>query len=101
VSTAEGQKCAADNGLLFIETSAKTADHVETAFLDTATQIYNKVEKGEIDISSEVVLLDQAYGVKPGNLSVSSKSRSQPTSGQGMGLKKGGVSKDGKKEGCC
>lgn len=54
MATAEGQKCAADNGLLFIETSAKTSDHVDTAFLDTATQIYNKVEKGEIDISSEV-----------------------------------------------
>ena len=55
MSTEEGQKCAQDNGLLFIETSAKTADHVENAFLDTATQIYNKVEKGEIDISSEVL----------------------------------------------
>lgn len=56
MSTAEGAKCAQDNGLLFVETSAKTADHVENAFLETATQIYNKVEKGEIDITSEVGL---------------------------------------------
>lgn len=56
MSTAEGVKCAQDNGLLFVETSAKTADHVENAFLETATQIYNKVEKGEIDITSEVSL---------------------------------------------
>jgi hypothetical protein len=41
--------------LLFIETSAKTSQEVEHAFLETAQQIYNKVEKGEIDISSEVV----------------------------------------------
>ena len=99
MSTAEGQKCAADNNLLFIETSAKTADHVETAFLDTATQIYNKVEKGEIDISSEVGSSHQAYGVKPGNLSVTSKSRTQTAGGQG--LRKNGVTKEGKKEGCC
>ena len=54
MSTAEGQKAAQENNLLFVETSAKTAEHVETAFLETATMIYNKVEKGEIDITSEV-----------------------------------------------
>lgn len=91
-------KCAQDNGLLFVETSAKTADHVETAFLDTATQIYNKVERGEIDITSEVGPRDQAYGVKPGNISMSSKNNTN----KAQGLKKAGTGKDAKKDsGCC
>lgn len=98
MSTAEGQKCAQDNGLLFVETSAKTADHVESAFLETATQIYNKVEKGEIDITSEVAAGDQAYGVKPGNISMGSRS----AQGKAQGLKKTSQGKDAKKEsGCC
>lgn len=84
--------------MLFVETSAKTADHVEQAFLDTATQIYNKVERGEIDITSEVSFFHQAYGVKPGNISMSSKTNTN----KAQGLKKGPAGKENKKDsGCC
>lgn len=56
VSTEEGKAFADENGLAFIETSAKTANKVEEAFVDTARTIYDKVESGEIDPSNEVSL---------------------------------------------
>jgi len=46
VSYAEGKKFADDNNLIFLETSAKTSENVEQAFLNTAKLIYEKVKKG-------------------------------------------------------
>ena len=40
VSREEGEKFAQENGLIFLETSAKTAANVEEAFINTATKIY-------------------------------------------------------------
>lgn len=40
-----------------METSAKTALNVETAFIDTAKGIYQKVQDGVFDISNEVSLV--------------------------------------------
>ena len=40
VSFEEGKKFAEDNGLIFLETSAKTAQNVEEAFVSTANKIY-------------------------------------------------------------
>ena len=53
VTTAEGQAFADANGLLFLETSAKTAFNVEQAFLNTAEAIHGKIESGEIDVTNE------------------------------------------------
>jgi Ras-related protein Rab-2A len=36
VSTEEGERFAKENGLIFIETSAKTAFNVEQAFIQTS-----------------------------------------------------------------
>jgi Ras-related protein Rab-2A len=36
VSTEEGERFAKENGLIFMETSAKTAFNVEEAFLQTS-----------------------------------------------------------------
>lgn len=44
VSTEEGQQFAKDNGLIFLETSAKTSANVEEAFLKTAEQIYHNMK---------------------------------------------------------
>lgn len=51
VSKEEGEQFAKKNGLVFMETSAKTASNVDEAFLRTATIIYENVQKGTIELS--------------------------------------------------
>lgn len=51
VSFKEGEEFAKANGLVFMETSAKTAQNVDEAFLRTANMIYENVQKGAIDPS--------------------------------------------------
>ena len=60
VSTEEGQAFADANGLLFLETSAKTSHNVEEAFLQTANEIYTKIQSGDIDLSND------SHGIKVG-----------------------------------
>mmetsp|Transcript_10426 Transcript_10426/g.17047 ORF Transcript_10426/g.17047 Transcript_10426/m.17047 type:complete len:212 (-) Transcript_10426:287-922(-) len=60
VSLEEGQAFAKENGLIFLETSAKTAQNVEEAFIDTAKEIYSKIQKGIFDVSND------SYGIKVG-----------------------------------
>ncbi|KAG6522750.1 hypothetical protein ZIOFF_019902 [Zingiber officinale] len=54
VSAEEGEQFAKDHGLIFMEASAKTAQNVEEAFIDTATNIYKKIQDGVFDVSNEV-----------------------------------------------
>ncbi|RNF00439.1 Rab family, other [Trypanosoma conorhini] len=49
VSREEGENFARRNNLVFMETSAKTAQNVDDAFMKTATMIYENVQKGELD----------------------------------------------------
>lgn len=60
VTYAEGAQFAKENGLMFMETSAKTDDHVDEAFLTTAQKIYDNVQRGLYDLSS------QSHGIKLG-----------------------------------
>ncbi|KAI1300656.1 Ras- protein Rab-2A [Mortierella claussenii] len=60
VSYEEGEAFAKANGLFFMETSAKTAANVEEAFVETATNIYEKIQSGVFDIHNE------AHGIKIG-----------------------------------
>ncbi|KAI2509957.1 Rab-like small GTPase [Fragilaria crotonensis] len=83
VSTEEGRAFAEANGLIFMETSAKTAYNVEQAFINTAEKIHEKIQSGEIDVSNE------SHGIKVG----------MAASGQVPGMPNGrGGNRDG---GCC
>ncbi len=63
VSFDEGQDFARSNGLLFLEASALTADHVEEGFLLVARKILEKLEKGEYDLGTDVSSI-QKCGIK-------------------------------------
>ena len=52
VSTDEGEQFARENGLVFMETSAKTAQNVEDAFVNTARTIYEKIEQAGASLPS-------------------------------------------------
>jgi len=60
VTAEEGEKFAKDNGMIFSETSAKTAFHVEEAFIRTAQKIYENIQTGVYDVNNEI------YGIKKG-----------------------------------
>eukprot|EP00953_Heterococcus_sp_UTEX-ZZ885_P022126 12276-Heterococcus_DN1.PRE.4 len=54
VSYKEGEQFATENGLIFLETSAKTAANVEDAFMNTAQKIYNNIQSGVYDPANEM-----------------------------------------------
>lgn len=54
VKREEGEAFAREHGLIFMETSAKTAANVEEAFINTAKEIYQKIQDGVFDINNEV-----------------------------------------------
>jgi Ras-related protein Rab-2A len=60
VSFEEGARFADENGLIFLETSAKTALNVEEAFLQTTKKIYSGIQAGVYDLSNE------KHGIKVG-----------------------------------
>lgn len=60
VKREEGEAFAREHGLIFMETSAKTAANVEEAFINTAREIYDKIQEGVFDINNE------ANGIKIG-----------------------------------
>jgi len=60
VSKEEGEKFAKEHGLIFLETSAKTAANVEEAFINTAQKIYENISVGGMDVTNE------AHGIKVG-----------------------------------
>ncbi|KRX75472.1 Ras-related protein Rab-2 [Trichinella sp. T6] len=60
VKREEGEAFAREHGLIFMETSAKTAANVEEAFIDTAKEICRKIQEGVFDINNE------ANGIKLG-----------------------------------
>ena len=56
----EGEAFAREHGLIFIEISAKSAANVEEAFINTAREIYDKMQARIFDINNE------ANGIKVG-----------------------------------
>ncbi|CAA6672392.1 unnamed protein product [Spirodela intermedia] len=68
VSTEEGEQFAKENGLIFMEASAKTArmSRRQEAFIKTAATIYKKIQEGVFDISNESFGIKVGYGGVPG-----------------------------------
>ena len=60
VSKEEGAAFAEEHGLIFLETSAKTSENVEEAFIATAGKICENIDGG-LDVSNE------SYGIKGGD----------------------------------
>ena len=52
VSTEEGKAFAEKNGIFFYETSSKTAQNVDEAFINVAKEIFDKVESHKIILES-------------------------------------------------
>jgi len=60
VSTEEGEKFAKENGLMFMEVSAKSRENIEEAFVKTAEGIYKNIQ---VRVSN---VLDETHGIKVG-----------------------------------
>lgn len=72
ITREEGEAFANEHGLLFLETSAKTGENVEEAFLLPARDILTKIQQGQYDIHHETL------GVRlgPGNADLQRESGS-------------------------
>merc|ERR1711879_1015255 len=91
VTYAEGEAFAKEHGLVFLETSAKTAENVQEAFVGTASEIYRKIKDGIFDVSNET------YGIKVG----AQAGAGAPTTGGGAGGGGRRPNPPPPDEGCC
>jgi len=53
VSFEEATRFAEENGLIYLETSAKTGENVDEAFIKTARLILQSVQEGNVDLNAD------------------------------------------------
>ncbi|KAK4336677.1 hypothetical protein RND71_043979 [Anisodus tanguticus] len=80
VSYDEAKAFADENGLIFIEASAKTGVNVEEAFLKTAKKIYQNIQDGSLDLNAaesgvQLVLRDNDLIMLPSEIGLLTKLR--------------------------
>jgi GTPase SAR1 family protein len=83
VPAEEGMRFARENDLLFIETSAKTAQNVDEAFTNTARTIYQNIQEGKYDLTND------ANGIRTGPNSIISSTTSLTPAPENRGEKSG------------
>ena len=93
VSEAE-EWCRQNNILRYVETSAKSGDGVECAFLEVAERIYANIEKGKYDLA------DRRSGVRGPGSTAAAGGRGGVNLGAGAGAGAGGGTA-GWGRGCC
>ncbi|KAK8290367.1 hypothetical protein V6Z11_D07G253600 [Gossypium hirsutum] len=71
VSKEEGEQFAKDYGLSFLETSARTSQNAEEAFIMTAAKILQNIQEGIFDTSNESCGIKIGYGRGQGTLGTS------------------------------
>lgn len=86
VKKEEGEAFAREHGLIFMETSAKTAANVEEAFIGTAKEIYQKIQDGVFDINNEAngIKVGPSHGTSP-NAPKTSGNNANTSAGTGGG----------------
>ena len=57
VDRVEGERFAKENGLIFLETSAKSGNHIDEAFMRASKDIYHKFKQGILDLDNKVNIL--------------------------------------------
>ncbi|KAM7261437.1 hypothetical protein ACFE04_008804 [Oxalis oulophora] len=62
VTKEEGEQFAKENGLLFLEASARTALNVEEVFIKTVGHILQNIQEGVFDVSNESSGIKIGYG---------------------------------------
>jgi Ras-related protein Rab-2A len=99
VTKEEAQEWCRRNGVMqYVETSAKSGDGVERAFLEVAERIFQNIEAGKYDLN------DRRSGVKGPGAGGGAKSRSQAGGTVVLGVNEVsgmGVEKKGRTGGCC
>uniref|UniRef100_A0A3Q2ECT0 Ras-related protein Rab-14 n=1 Tax=Cyprinodon variegatus TaxID=28743 RepID=A0A3Q2ECT0_CYPVA len=68
VTYEEAKQFAEENGLLFLEASAKTGENVEEAFLEAAKKIYQNIQDGSLDLNAAESGVQHKPSAQPGRV---------------------------------
>ncbi len=86
MSFEEAQAFAQENDIMYMETSAKNGINVEATFIETAKQIFKKIEQGKIDANT----MDSGVSFPVSTIMSSSSSASSSSMSSSNNLSNGG-----------